>query len=152
MTKTRLVRALLAAAVAAAGLVTFTAGPADAIIANPNTLCVKPSTDVRAAYANGSCPSGFEAEVVPSGIFSVGEPACIKAGVDVRAPYNQGVQAGQCPSGEAYTVLYTGGDLHVCVKPSTDFRAPYNQGAQAGQCPSGFRDVWLQTFYGPVVG
>jgi hypothetical protein len=148
MTKVRLVRALVAVAVAATGMFALSAAPADAIGGTPVGVCIKPSTDWRVPYANGSCPSGFALVHIPSGTVSEGEPACFKVETDVRAPYNQGAQAGTCPSGETLKLLYPGSDVLVCVKPSTDFRAPYNQGAQAGTCPSGSRNVWLDTVEG----
>jgi hypothetical protein len=148
MTHARLVRGLVALAVAATGMLSLSSGPAVADGGTPLGVCIKASTDWKVPYANGTCPSGFALVHVLSGTATVGEPACFKVETDVRAPYNQGAQSGQCPSGESLKLLYPGSDVLVCVKPSTDFRAPYNQGAQAGTCPSGFRNVSLDTVEG----
>ena len=71
-------------------------------------------------------------------------PVCIKPATDWRAPYNQGPQSGNCPSGYQLTWVVSGDGggypLTVCIKGGLDWRAPDNQG-----CPVGFEAVGIET-------
>lgn len=98
-------------------------------------VCVHPDLDLRAPYADGTCPSGFRqvnVQPAPTG----GLPVCVKVKTNWRSPYADGT----CPSGYSLvhaTTTPTGGEL-ACVKVKTDVRAPDSAG-----CPTGYQPVRL---------
>lgn len=102
-------------------------------------LCDKVGTDVRVPYADGSCPSGFDAVEAATG--DRGIDVCSKVKTDLRAPYKDG----SCPSGFDAVTLAEGPGTPSCIKVKTDVRSPY----RSGLCPSGFDAV---SFAAPEAG
>jgi len=129
--------ALLTSAV----LPVIAAVPSVAVTSAPSSVdvCIKVSTDLRAPYADGTCPAGFALKQIA--LVETGEAVCVKVKTDWRAPYNNGT----CPAGFELLLLQTDPEFgqKACFKPSTDVRAPYNSGA----CPSGF----AVRFLSPVI-
>lgn len=97
------------------------------------TVCVHPDLDLRAAAADGTCPSGYRSTAIAT-VSTGGTVVCVKADTDWRAPYADG----SCPSGYAtvrVATTATGGEA-ACLKVKTDVRAP-----DATGCPTGFSPV-----------